>query len=99
MAFLSELADSVKRSTLEPYVEIVRERARRRELIRFCELTQQRAMDLTQPLPECLENLREGLLEIESNSINAIPKHVAQITDQALNEWSDCKIRRRNCPD
>jgi replicative DNA helicase len=87
VAYLSELADSPRRASLAPYIEIVRERARRRELIRLCELTQQHASDLTQPLAESLESLREGVLAIESNSTKVVPQHVAQFTDQAINEW------------
>jgi replicative DNA helicase len=87
VAFLSDLADSVKRSTLEPYIAIVRQRARRRELTRLCEVTQHRASDLTRPLAESVESLREGVLEIESNNTKLIPQHVAQFTDQAINEW------------
>ena len=93
VAYLSELADTPRRASLAPYIEIVRERAQRRELIQLCELIQQRASDPAQSLAESLESFREGVLHLESNIVRAIPPHVAQITNQALNEWQELRDR------
>jgi replicative DNA helicase len=85
VAYLTSLTDNVvKRDSVTHYAEIIREKARLRDLIHACDLGVSLGMVNDQPAAACVSRVQEALLMIEANIQKRSVAHIAQVSDEVF---------------
>jgi replicative DNA helicase len=85
VAYLTSLTDSVvKRDSVAHYAEMVREKARLRELIHACDLGVSLGIANDQPATNCVTRVQDALLMIEADIQKQTVAHIAQISDEVF---------------
>lgn len=83
VAYLTSLTDSLmKRESVAHYAEIIREKARLRELIHACDLGVSLGIANDQTAANCVEQVQDALLRIEANVQKHCVAHIAQVSDE-----------------
>jgi replicative DNA helicase len=78
VAYLTSLTDNVmKRDSVAHYAEIIREKARLRELIHVCDLGVSLGIANDQTAANCVEQVQDALLLIEANVQKHSVAHIA----------------------
>jgi replicative DNA helicase len=96
VAYLSELADLPKRSSITRYIDLILDRAKRRKVLSICELGESTARDLAET--DYLGELRDRLLELDAAYEKPTIQHVRQFSDAALLELEAERNRERDLP-
>lgn len=87
VAYLSSLIDGVpERASIDSYVEIVRDRARRRWLSEQCDAVKERLCDDSRNTAEALELMEEAALRVRADAGVRSSHHVKEIVPEVLNE-------------
>ena len=85
VAYLLDLGSGlVRRGSIRHHAEIVKDCAKRRQLVRSCEFSADQACDRTISFDACSQAVQDALLEIEARSTATAPKHVIQFGDEVL---------------
>ena len=85
VAYLTSLTDNLmKRDSVAHYAEIIREKARLRELIHACDLGVSLGIANDQPASACVSRVQEALLMIEANIQKHSVPHIAQVSDEVF---------------
>jgi len=83
IAYLTSLTDAtMKRDSIAHYAEIIREKARLRQLIQVCELGASLGIANDQPAADCVSRVQGELLRIEANIQKQSVSHIAQVSDE-----------------
>lgn len=96
VAYLAELADLPKRSSIKRYIDLILDCAKRRKLLSICELGESVARDPAEP--DCLGDLRDRLLQLDAAYEKPSIQHVRQFSDGALAELDAERKRERQLP-
>jgi replicative DNA helicase len=96
VAYLAELADLPRRSSIAPYVDLILDCAKRRKLVALGELIQVRARD--RAATDYLGDVRDQLLSLEASYEKPSIQHVGQFSDSALLELDTERKRERELP-
>ena len=87
VGYVSGLLDGVPdRPSIKHYVKIVREKADLRKLIHACNATVAASSDGSS-LRECIAELNERLLQIQTGSDDAPAERVVKFSDQVYTDW------------
>ena len=85
VAYLTSLTDGlVRRTSVKEYAEIIRDKARLRELLHACELGQSIVLANHDPVSECLSRVQDALLSIEAATHRQSAFHIAQVTGEVF---------------
>jgi replicative DNA helicase len=96
IAYLAELADLPKRSSITRYIDLILDRAKRRNVLSICELGENTARDLAEA--DYLGELRDRLLALDATYEKPIVQHVSQFSDDAFAELDAESKRERDLP-
>ncbi len=95
VAYLSSLIDGVpERPNIESYVNIVRDKARRRWLLEQCDAVKERLCDDSRATTDGLELMEEAALRVRADAGVKSSHHVKEIVPDVLNELE--RIRRHD---
>jgi replicative DNA helicase len=87
VAYISSLTDGVPdRPSIKHYVKIVREKSAQRKVIHACNASVAAISDGSSS-QECIGDLSERLLQIQTGSDDAPAERVLKFSDEVYNEW------------
>ena len=96
IAYLAELADLPKRSSITRYIDLILDCAKRRKVLSICELGESIARDPAET--DYLGELRDRLLALDAAYEKPSIQHVRQFSDGALAELDAERKRERQLP-
>ena len=86
-SYLSELeSNALERKNIESYVNIVRDKARRRWLLEQCDAVKERLCDDSRATTDGLELMEEAALRVRADAGVKSSHHVKEIVPEVLNE-------------
>lgn len=87
VGYISSLTDGLpRRPSIASYVDIVREKAKRRRLIHVLNSGTALALESTQSTRTCLSSIEESLMQIEADSAEGELLHVSKFSVQTMDE-------------
>ncbi len=99
VAYLTSLTDNVmKRDSIAHYAEIIREKARLRELIHACDLGVSLGVANDQTAASCLDQVQNALLQIEADIQKQPVAHIAQVSDEVFLGIEKLRAKSTDCP-
>jgi len=87
VAYLASLTDGFPRvSNIRHYVDLIREKARLRQIIHTCDATINRAASPDAVPAECEDDLEEALLRIRSQDASGSVQHVSEFAEESYQQ-------------
>lgn len=97
VAYLSSLTDGMpRRVSIEHWVKIVHEKARRRRLIHLCSCAVSQAVGGADATSACIAQVQEGLLELEAGNEQQPIAHVKKYSAAVMDELLEQRARGKN---
>lgn len=89
MPYLLDLQQLIVRGRITSHCKAIREKSKRRQLLRICELGLAAASDTTDPTAEIIGALEDRLLELRGNEHGKTIHHVSEVLPEVLQQLED----------